>query len=148
MTRISRRPYKMTPKELAKLKVQLSGLLDKGYIRPCSSPWCCLALFVRKKDQSLRLCIDYRPLNPSLSRISIHCPALTFFSINLPGLKSFPWSIFIRVITKSRSIQKIFLIQPSRPGTGCTSIWLCHLAHQCSYTFHGLDELRIHAGVR
>jgi hypothetical protein len=53
----------MTPKELAELKVQLKELLDKGYIHPGSSPWGCLALFVKKKDQSLRLCVDYRPLN-------------------------------------------------------------------------------------
>jgi hypothetical protein len=58
-TPISRRPYKMTPKELAELKVQLNELLDKGYIRPSLSPWVCPALFVKKKDQSLRLCVDY-----------------------------------------------------------------------------------------
>jgi hypothetical protein len=56
---ISRRPYKMTPKELAELKVQLKELLDKGYIHPNSSPWGCPTLFVKKKDQSLRLCVDY-----------------------------------------------------------------------------------------
>jgi hypothetical protein len=60
---ISRRSYKMTPKELAKLKIQLRELLDKGYIHLRSSPWGCLALFVNKKDQSLRLCVDYWPLN-------------------------------------------------------------------------------------
>jgi hypothetical protein len=60
---ISRRPYKMTPKELAELKVQLKKLLDKDYIHLSSSPWGCLALFMKKKDQSLRLCVDYRPLN-------------------------------------------------------------------------------------
>jgi hypothetical protein len=60
---ISRRPYKMTPKELAELKVQLMELLDKGYIHPSSLPWGCPTLFVKKKDQSLRLCVDYRPLN-------------------------------------------------------------------------------------
>jgi hypothetical protein len=60
---ISRQPYKMTPKELAELKVQLNDLLDKGYICPISSPWGCHALFVKKKDQSLRLCVDHRPLN-------------------------------------------------------------------------------------
>jgi hypothetical protein len=49
-TPISRRQYKMTPKELAELKVQLNELLDKGYTRPSSSPWGCPALFVRKKD--------------------------------------------------------------------------------------------------
>jgi hypothetical protein len=53
----------MTPKELAELKVQLNELLDKGYIRPSSSPWGCPSLFMKKKDQSLRLCVDYRPLN-------------------------------------------------------------------------------------
>jgi hypothetical protein len=58
MTSISRQPYKTTSKELAKLK----ELLDKGYIRPSSSPWGCPALFL-KKDQSLRLYVDYRPLN-------------------------------------------------------------------------------------
>jgi hypothetical protein len=63
MAPISRRPYKMTPKELAELKVQLKELLDKGYIRPSSLPWGYPALFVKKKDQSIRLCVDYRPLN-------------------------------------------------------------------------------------
>jgi hypothetical protein len=56
---ISRRPYKMTPKELAELKVQLKELLDKGYIHLSSSPWGCPTLFVKKKDQSLRLCVNY-----------------------------------------------------------------------------------------
>jgi hypothetical protein len=60
---ISRRPYKMTPKELAELKIQLNELLAKGYIHPSSSPWGCPTLFVKKKDQSLRLCVDYQPLN-------------------------------------------------------------------------------------
>jgi hypothetical protein len=50
MMPISKRPYKMTPKELAELKVQLNELLDKGYIHPSSSPWGCPALFVKKKD--------------------------------------------------------------------------------------------------
>jgi hypothetical protein len=52
-----------TPNELAKLKIQLKELLDKGYIHPSSSPWGYPALFVKKKDQSLRLCVDYQPLN-------------------------------------------------------------------------------------
>jgi hypothetical protein len=47
---ISRRSYKMTPNELAELKIQLNELLGKGYIRPSSSPWGCPALFVKKKD--------------------------------------------------------------------------------------------------
>jgi hypothetical protein len=54
-TPISKRPYRMPPKELAELKNQLQKLLDKGYIRPSSSPWGCPTLFVEKKDGSLRL---------------------------------------------------------------------------------------------
>jgi hypothetical protein len=59
---ISKRPYRMPPKELAELKSQLQELLDKGYIHP-SSPWGSPALFVKKKDCNLRMCVDYRPLN-------------------------------------------------------------------------------------
>jgi hypothetical protein len=63
MAPISRRPYRMPPNELAKLKIQLNELLKKGLIRPSSSPWGCPAIFVKKKDESLRMCVDYRPLN-------------------------------------------------------------------------------------
>ncbi|KAK8594732.1 hypothetical protein V6N13_015651 [Hibiscus sabdariffa] len=60
---ISMAPYRMAPKELKELKVQLQELLDCGFIRPSSSPWGAPVLFVKKKDGSLRLCIDYRKLN-------------------------------------------------------------------------------------
>jgi hypothetical protein len=53
----------MPPNELAELKTQLQDLLEKGFIRPSSSPWGCPAIFVKKKDQTLRMCVDYRPLN-------------------------------------------------------------------------------------
>jgi hypothetical protein len=54
---------KMSPVEMKELKIQLQGLLDKGYIRPSTSPWGCSALYVEKKDKELSLCVDYRPLN-------------------------------------------------------------------------------------
>jgi hypothetical protein len=60
---ISRRPYRLPPNELAELKVRLNELLKKGLIRPSSSLWGCPAIFVKKKDQSLQMCVDYRPLN-------------------------------------------------------------------------------------
>jgi hypothetical protein len=60
---IAMAPYKMSPVELKELKHHLQGLLGKGYICPCTSPWGCLALFVEKKDKELRLCVNYRPLN-------------------------------------------------------------------------------------
>jgi hypothetical protein len=60
---IAKAPYKISPVEMEELNIQLHGLLDKGYICPCTSPWGCTALFVEKKDKELRLCVDYRPLN-------------------------------------------------------------------------------------
>jgi hypothetical protein len=51
----------MASNELAELKTQLLELLDKGFIRPSCSPWCCL--FVDKKDKTRHMCVDYRPLN-------------------------------------------------------------------------------------
>ncbi|XP_016728255.1 uncharacterized protein [Gossypium hirsutum] len=56
-------PYRMSPTELKELKVQLQDLLDRGFIRPSTSPWGALVLFVKKKDGSMRLCIDYQQLN-------------------------------------------------------------------------------------
>jgi hypothetical protein len=60
---ISKHPYRMPPNELKELKEQLKVLLGKGFIRPSSSPWECPALFMKKKDDSLWMCVDYRPLN-------------------------------------------------------------------------------------
>ncbi|KAB2598686.1 S ribonuclease [Pyrus ussuriensis x Pyrus communis] len=60
---ISLTPYRMAPAELRELKVQLQELVDKGFIQPSTSPWGAPVLFVRKKDGTLRLCIDYRQLN-------------------------------------------------------------------------------------
>jgi hypothetical protein len=60
---VSRRSYRMPPNELVQLKTQLQDLLEKGFIRPSSSPWGCPAIFVKKKDQTLWMCVDYRPLN-------------------------------------------------------------------------------------
>jgi hypothetical protein len=53
----------MSTPELVELKMQLKEMMDKGYIRPNVSPWGAPVLFVKKKDSTLRLCIDYRQLN-------------------------------------------------------------------------------------
>ena len=57
---ISKAPYHMAPAELKELQSQLQELLDKGFIRPSDSPWGAPVLFVKKKDGSFRMCIDYR----------------------------------------------------------------------------------------
>ena len=56
-------PYRMAQAELGELKIQLQELLDKGSVRPSISPWGTPVLFVKKKDGSMRTCIDYRKLN-------------------------------------------------------------------------------------
>nr|GFC94266.1 putative reverse transcriptase domain, aspartic peptidase domain protein [Tanacetum cinerariifolium] len=60
---ISKAPYRMAPIELKELKDQLQELLERGFIHPSVSPWGAPVLFVKKKDGSMRLCIEYRELN-------------------------------------------------------------------------------------
>jgi hypothetical protein len=60
---IAKRPYRMSVDELEELKKQLKELSDKGYIRPSASPWGSPVLFMKKKDGSMRMCIDYWNLN-------------------------------------------------------------------------------------
>ncbi|GJR63852.1 putative reverse transcriptase domain-containing protein [Tanacetum coccineum] len=60
---VARAPYRLAPAELQELSTQLQELSDRGFIRPSSSPWGAPVLFVKKKDGSFRMCIDYRELN-------------------------------------------------------------------------------------
>jgi hypothetical protein len=79
----------MPPNELAELKIQLQDLLDKGFIRPSASPWGCPALFVKKKDNSLRLCVDYRPLNAVTIKNKYPLPHIDILFDQLAGAKVF-----------------------------------------------------------
>nr|GEV05540.1 reverse transcriptase domain-containing protein [Tanacetum cinerariifolium] len=60
---VARALYRLAPLKMQELFAQLQELSDKGFIRPSSSPWGAPVLFVKKKDGSLRMCIDYRELN-------------------------------------------------------------------------------------
>ncbi|KAK1424581.1 hypothetical protein QVD17_19914 [Tagetes erecta] len=60
---VAKAPYHLAPSEMKELMTQLKELLDKGFIRPSTSPWGAPVLFVKKKDGSMRMCIDYRELN-------------------------------------------------------------------------------------
>jgi hypothetical protein len=86
---ISKRPYQMPHKELAELKNQLQELLDKGYIRPSSSPWGSPALFVKKKDGSLWMCVDYRPLNAVTIKNKYPLPRIDVLFDQLASAKVF-----------------------------------------------------------
>jgi hypothetical protein len=71
------------------LKAQLNELLDKEYIRPSSSPWGCPALFVKKKDQSLMLCVDYQPLNAVTIKNKYPLPRIDILFDQLTGARVF-----------------------------------------------------------
>ncbi|GKF90393.1 hypothetical protein Tco_0274094, partial [Tanacetum coccineum] len=60
---VARTPYRLAPSKMKELTEQLQELSDKGFIRPSSSPWGAPVLFVKKKDGSFRMCIDYRELD-------------------------------------------------------------------------------------
>nr|GEU46575.1 hypothetical protein [Tanacetum cinerariifolium] len=106
---VARAPYRLAPSEMQELSTQLQELLDKGFIRPSSSPWGAPVLFVKKKDGSLWMCIDYRKLNkltvknryplPRIDDCLINCTdQACFFKIAKPMMKltqksvKFDWS--------------------------------------------------------
>ncbi|GJU35250.1 putative reverse transcriptase domain-containing protein [Tanacetum coccineum] len=60
---VARAPYRLAPSEMKELSEQLKELSNKGFIRPSSSPWGAPVFFVKKKDGSFRMCIDYQELN-------------------------------------------------------------------------------------
>jgi hypothetical protein len=82
---VSRRSYRMPHNELAELKTQLQDLLVEGFIRPRSSPWGCPAIFVKKKDQTLRMCVDYRPLNEVTIKNKYPLPRIDLLFDQLTG---------------------------------------------------------------
>jgi hypothetical protein len=88
-TPISRRSYRMPPNELAELKIQLQDLLEKGFIRPSLSPWGCPAIFVKRKDQTLQMCVDYRPLNEVTIKNKYPLPRIDILFDQLTGARVF-----------------------------------------------------------
>jgi hypothetical protein len=117
----------MPPNELAELKIQLQDLLEKGFIRLSSSPWGCPALFVKKKDNSLRLCVDYRPLNAVTIKNKYPLPRIDILFDQLLEPKSSLRLIYALVTIRSKSSLVIFQKQLSRPDMDYMNIWLCLL---------------------
>ena len=88
-TPISIPPYRMAPVELKELKKQLIELLEKGFIRPSVSPWGAPVLFVKKKDGTMRLCIDYRKLNQVTIKNKYPLPRIDDLFDQLQGAQVF-----------------------------------------------------------
>ncbi|GKB87840.1 putative reverse transcriptase domain-containing protein [Tanacetum coccineum] len=82
---VARAPYRLAPSERKELSEQLKELSDKGFIRPSSSPWGAPVLFVKKKDGSFRMCIDYRELNKLTVKNRYSLPRIDDLSDQLQG---------------------------------------------------------------
>ncbi|GJS73809.1 putative reverse transcriptase domain-containing protein [Tanacetum coccineum] len=108
---ISKAPYKMAPVELKELNDQLQELLERGFIRPSVSPWGAPVLFVKKKDGSMRLCIDYRELNRIIVRNRYPLPRIDDLFNELPGAKFFSkidlGSGYHQLYVKEQDVSKI-----------------------------------------
>nr|GFC86273.1 putative reverse transcriptase domain-containing protein [Tanacetum cinerariifolium] len=85
-TPVARAPYRLAQSELKELSEQLKEQSEKGFIRPSSSPWGAPVLFVKKKDGSFRMCIDYRELNKLTIKNKYHLPRIDDLFDQLQGL--------------------------------------------------------------
>ncbi|KAJ0902482.1 putative nucleotidyltransferase, Ribonuclease H [Helianthus annuus] len=88
-TPIAKAPYRLAPTEMLELKKQLDELLSKGFIQPSSSPWGAPVLFVKKKDGSMRMCIDYRELNKVTIKNRYPLPRIDDLFDQLKGARYF-----------------------------------------------------------
>jgi hypothetical protein len=86
---ISKRTYMMSIEDLKELKKQLMELQEAGYIRPSSSPWGTPVLFVKKKDGSQRMCVDYRSLNDVIVKNKYSLPRIEDVFDQMRGARVF-----------------------------------------------------------
>jgi hypothetical protein len=86
---VSKAPYRMSTPELKELQLQLEELLKKRYISPSVSPWGALVLFMKKKDGTLRLCIDFRQLNKIIVKNKYPLPRIDDLFDQLKDAKIF-----------------------------------------------------------
>jgi hypothetical protein len=86
---IAKRPYRMAASELAELKKQLEEMQHIKFIRPSSSPWGAPVLFVKKKDGTMRMCVDYRALNEVTIKNKYPLPRIDDLFDQLKGVKYF-----------------------------------------------------------
>jgi hypothetical protein len=123
---IAKAPYKMSPVELKVLKIQLQGLLDKGYIHPSISPWGCSLLFVEKKDKELRLCVDYCPLNAVTIKNKYPLPGIDILFDQLAGAQVFSKIDLHSGYHQIKICAKIYPRQLSLQDMVSSNILSCH----------------------
>ncbi|GJX73415.1 putative reverse transcriptase domain-containing protein [Tanacetum coccineum] len=107
---VARAPYRLAPSERQELSTQLQELSDKGFIRPSSSPWGAPVLFVKKKDGSFRMCIDYRELNKLTVKNRYPLPRIDDMFDQLQGSRVYSkidlWSGYDQLRVREEEIPK------------------------------------------
>jgi hypothetical protein len=88
-TPVAKAPYRLAPSEVREMMTQIQDLLDRGFIRPSSSPWGAPVLFVKKKDGTMRMCIDYRELNKRTIKNKYPLPRIDELFDQLQGASYF-----------------------------------------------------------
>jgi hypothetical protein len=86
---VEKRSYPMALNELVEMKTQPQEFLDRGYIQPSCSPWGCPALFVKKKDKTMCMCVNYRPLNVVTVKNKYPLPRIDLLFDQLIGVQVF-----------------------------------------------------------
>nr|GEW41257.1 putative reverse transcriptase domain-containing protein [Tanacetum cinerariifolium] len=102
-------PYRLAPSKMKELAEQLQELMDKGFIRPSSSPWGAPVLFVKKKDGSFWMCIDYRELNKLTLKNRYPLPRIDDLFDQLQGLSVYSKINLRSGITSCEFEKKTFL---------------------------------------
>ncbi|KAA3466863.1 DNA/RNA polymerases superfamily protein [Gossypium australe] len=136
-TLVSIAPYRMAPKDLVELKAHIQELLDQGFIRPSVFPWGASILFVKKKDGSMRMCIDYRQLNKLTIKNKYPLPRIDDLFDQFRGA-----SIFSKINLRSmyhqlKVIEVDDSLRPLRVPSDAT--W----TDECTNNFYGSDELSV-----
>ncbi|GJX44316.1 putative reverse transcriptase domain-containing protein [Tanacetum coccineum] len=166
---VARAPYRLAPSEMKELSVQLQELLEKGFIRSSSSPWGAPVLFVKKKDGSFRMCIDYRELNKLTIKNRYPLPRIDGFNylISYKGRRR-AWKAFedyFGAAEEREIVRQVFEHrQPSKSWaahatpTARNRVWLprygglrdlvMHESHKSKYSIHlGSDKMYQDFGV-
>ena len=119
---VSKTPYRMSTPDMLELKMQLQELLEKKYIRPSLSPWGVPVLFVKKKDGTLRLCIDYRQLKKVTVKNKYPFPRIDDLFNQMRGEKVFSMIDLRFSYNQVKIKMKMFIRQPLEQGMDIMSL--------------------------
>ncbi|GJZ36915.1 putative reverse transcriptase domain-containing protein [Tanacetum coccineum] len=143
---VARAPYRLAPSEMQELSDQLQELADRGFIRPSTSPWGAPVLFVKKKDGSFRMCIDYQELNKLTVKNRYPLPRIDDLFDQLQGL-----SVYSKIDLRS-GYHQLRVRDEDIPKTAFKTRWLplfgnlrdliMYESHKSKYSIHpGSDKM-------